>query len=102
MATDTRERILEFIKQYKAAHDGCSPSYQAVVAGVDGVNSTAVVSYHLKRLAEQGFIRLPETRGGKRGIEVVGGRWEMVLTAWGRETYSATCRNEEMGMRRVW
>ena len=69
----TTKNVLEFLKQYKSDHDGCSPTYAQVAEGCR-LASSSVASYHLDKLAGLGLIRMPE---GKRDIEVVGGQWTM-------------------------
>ena len=69
----TTKNVLEFLKLYKAKHDGCSPTYQQIAEGCN-LASSSVASYHLKRLDAAGLIRLPE---GRNDIEIVGGRWMM-------------------------
>jgi len=69
----TTQMVLEFLKQYKSNHDGCSPTYQQIAEGCR-LASPSVASYHLGKLAGLGLIRMPE---GKRDIEIVGGKWTM-------------------------
>ena len=68
------ERIFQYVCRYKATHDGCSPSFEEIMDGVEGVSSTSAVSYNLDKLEGAGRIRMAE--GQNRSIQVVGGRWE--------------------------
>ena len=69
----TTQNVLEFLKQYKSNHDGCSPTCQQIAEGCR-LASSSVASYHLGKLAGLGLIRMPES---KRDIEIVGGKWTM-------------------------
>jgi len=64
--------VLEFIKTYKADHDGVAPTIREIQEGCD-ISSTSVTSYHLDKLEVAGRIRRPFI--ASRSIEVVGGRW---------------------------
>jgi SOS-response transcriptional repressor LexA len=66
--TRTRERILAYIIEYKAAHDGVSPTYDEIMQGV-GVNSKSVISHHIGILVETGYLR--RVIGSPRSLEVV-------------------------------
>lgn len=65
--------VYDAIIEYKAAHDGNSPSNRDLVR-MAGYKSTSGISAALDRLCEAGLIQLPEP-GKTRGIEVVGARW---------------------------
>ena len=69
----TTKNVLEFLKQYKSNHDGCSPTYQQIAEGCR-LASPSVASYHLGKLDAAGLIRMTT---GRRDIEVVGGQWTM-------------------------
>jgi repressor LexA len=63
----TRERVLEFIKEYKERYEN-SPTYREIMEGV-GLASTSTVSRHLKALEEEGLIERDEFR--PRSIRIV-------------------------------
>ncbi len=69
--TDTQQRYLNFIVDYKAENDGLSPTVREIADGV-GVVSSSTVFYMLAKLEELGVIRY---HGRSRGIIVVGGCW---------------------------
>jgi len=71
--SEIAERIFRYVLDYKAEHDGCSPSFEEIMNAVDGVSSTSAVSYNLDKLEEAGRIVMAE--GRNRSIQVVGGRW---------------------------
>lgn len=69
-------RIFSFIVQYKADHDGNSPSILDIGRECR-ISSKSVVAYNLLVLEKAGKICL--VRGKKsRSIEVIGGRWTFV------------------------
>ena len=70
---EVAERIFQYVVSYKAEHGGCSPSFEEIMNGVEGLSSTSAVSYNLDKLEETGRIRMAE--GQNRSIQVVGGRW---------------------------
>ena len=70
---EVMERIFRYVVGYKATHDGCSPSFEEIMDGVEGVSSTSAVSYNLDKLEETGRIKMVE--GRNRSIQVVGGQW---------------------------
>ncbi|MBU0778412.1 hypothetical protein KKF82_09160 [Patescibacteria group bacterium] len=70
---EVMERIFRYVVDYKAEHGGCSPSFEEIMDGVEGVSSTSAVSYNLDKLEGAGRIRMAE--GQNRSIQVVGGRW---------------------------
>lgn len=63
-----RERIYQFIVDFKAQHDGNSPSVREIMTAA-GITSTSVTDYHLRALERQGRIRL--TPYVARGIIVM-------------------------------
>ena len=70
--------IYRFIVDYKAQHDGNSPTLRQIQRAC-GVNSTSVVVSLLNNLELQGLIRRPRNGTDKsRNIEVVGGAWSCV------------------------
>ena len=69
----TREKIYEYIIEYKKENDGNSPSYQEIAKELGGI-STNTVRYQLNCLAAAGLIELPE-KYDAHGIRVVGGTW---------------------------
>ncbi len=64
------ELIFAYICQYKAEHDGNSPTLREIMDGCQ-VSSTSVVVYILDRLENAGRL----TRNGGK-IEITGGKWE--------------------------
>lgn len=74
MAKDWANLIYQAIIDYKADHDGNSPTYLQLMK-MTGVSSTSLVYNHLWVLQDRGLIRL--LGGGRRSgvIEVIGGRW---------------------------
>ncbi|MBW8034859.1 MAG: hypothetical protein FVQ79_04235 [Planctomycetes bacterium] len=69
-----RERILDFIIEYKRNHDGCSPTTRQIMKHCD-ISSTSVAAYHLNVLEHLGKIRRSPDRH-KLNIEVIGGIWD--------------------------
>lgn len=67
-----RERIYQFVLEYKAAHDGNSPTVREIASGC-GLKSLSSVFGHLHNLCKLGQIQIDDT--GSRNIKVVGGRW---------------------------
>ncbi len=64
-----RHGVYKYIIKYKSDNDGLSPSMREIMA--QGVSSTSVVDWHLKKLEQEGKIRC----SGVRGIKVTGGEW---------------------------
>jgi SOS-response transcriptional repressor LexA len=71
---DKREKLFEFILEYKTAHDGNSPTYREMMAAT-GLTTTSMVAWHLEKLEAEGRIERPQQVGNSRVIEVVGGEW---------------------------
>lgn len=69
------EEVLRFVVDYKRGHDGNSPSVREIQEGL-GWDSTSTVAAALRRLEQAGKVRLTGYPG-TRGIEVVGGRWDL-------------------------
>ena len=69
-----RQAIYDFIVSFKMAHDGNGPTMRQVAEAIPNPYgkppSTSVISFHLKKLEEDGRIVR-----GEGGIEIVGGRW---------------------------
>lgn len=65
-------KMLDFITQYKQAHDGNAPTLREI-GDAAGVSSTSLISYYIDELARAGKIR----RAGlaARQIELIGGRY---------------------------
>ena len=95
------DALFEFVCEYKAAHDGKSPSLREIEASGDApYNSTSHISSALRKLEERGLIRLGP-KGATRSIEVVGARWllpeEMVnLEQYVKRTATLAVLNEVM------
>ena len=64
--SDKGEKILEFVTEF-VRENGYAPSVREIGAAV-GLNSTASVSYQLKRLQEQGLLSASGSKGSKRAI----------------------------------
>lgn len=64
--TDTREKILDFIKTFRQ-DNGYSPSVREVAEHC-GVKSPSVVQYHLNHLQEAGFITKDKDRSRSLGV----------------------------------
>lgn len=92
--TPRQRAILAFIVRRCIASGGVPPTFREVGEAV-GLRSTSVVRYHLRRLQDIGAIRMPQTSGSSRGIEVVGATWtpppylEPVLHQAGAEAAAA-------------
>lgn len=71
--TDTTQRVYDYIVWFKREYDGLAPSVREICLEC-GLSSTSTAVYHLRRLVEQGLLRV---LGGRlnRGIMVVGGQW---------------------------
>ncbi len=64
--SDKDRKILEFIHSF-VTENGYAPSVREIGAAV-GLNSTASVSYQLRRLQERGELVMPSGKGSKRAI----------------------------------
>lgn len=73
--TKMHDRVFTFIVTYKRTHDGNAPSLYQIARALGIDKST--VKYHLDRLVDAGHIR----RTGRRGIEVIGGEWQLTDAA---------------------
>jgi hypothetical protein len=69
-STANRERVFEFIVEFKREHDGLAPSWRQIAEECNLAVST--VQYYLFQLEKMKRIRL----NGRRGIEVIGGVWD--------------------------
>ena len=67
-----RKSIFRFVCDYKARHDGISPSVREI-AMYCHISSTSVVNYHILALKRQGAIRFQYNVA--RSIEVIGAHW---------------------------
>lgn len=65
--TETDRRLLAFIREHKAAHEGQAPSIRQIMAALC-LSSTSVVSYNLNRLVENGYLRKGQ---GARALALV-------------------------------
>ena len=65
--TRTRYRILTYIIEYKADHDGVSPTFDEIAEAVGIVKSG--VSRHIGILVETGYLR--RVIGSPRSLEVL-------------------------------
>ena len=66
--SDKGQKILEFLEEF-VRENGYAPSVREIGAAV-GLNSTASVTYQLRRLEERGLLTLPKGKGSKRAIGV--------------------------------
>lgn len=73
----SRQRIYDYIVEYKRGHDGNSPSLREIGEACHLVIS--VVKSHLDRLERDGWINRISKES--RGIEVVGGQWQLYSEA---------------------
>lgn len=89
--TERQQQVLDYIIEYKAAHDGAFPTLRRIMAGC-GVSSTSEASRLVKKLVEAGRLEYSEgelcvvgarwLRPGLRGISVTphrGDHWEARL-----------------------
>ncbi len=67
----TRDRIFNYIVQYKREHDGLAPAITEIAEAC--FLSVSTVKYHLFMLEREDRIRME----GRRRIEVVGGVWDL-------------------------
>jgi SOS-response transcriptional repressor LexA len=72
MGTD--DEVLQYIIEYKAGHDGNSPSIREIKEAM-GMSSSSVVVYYLNKLIRQE--RITRIAGSARSICVKGGRWQL-------------------------
>ena len=68
-----KQDVYSFVCDYKAMHDGNSPTYRQIQEAC-GISSTGMVHYRLHRLQEQGLIELRQV-GTSMVIIVKGGSW---------------------------
>ncbi len=68
---NTRQRVFDFIVNYKLLHDGCAPSYGEIGEAVSISRSTA--SGHVNALIADG--KLDKIHGKPGGLMVEGGAW---------------------------
>lgn len=67
MPTQRQKEVLDFIKKYRELY-GYSPTYKEIAKGL-GLSSKSSVWEHVKRLRDQGFIKIGG--GDARSLEVV-------------------------------
>jgi len=67
MPTQRQKEVLDFIKKYKKLY-GYSPTYKEIAKGL-GLSSKSSVWEHVKRLREQGYLKISE--GDARSLELV-------------------------------
>jgi hypothetical protein len=65
-----RERVFDFVVEFKREHDGLAPSWKQIGDACNLAQST--VQYYLLQLEGMKRLRLK----GRRGIEVIGGTWD--------------------------
>ena len=70
---DTTQRVYDYIVWFKHEYDGLSPSLREICLEC-GLGSTSLAVYHLRRLVDEGRVRMLGS-GMSRGIMVVGGMW---------------------------
>jgi SOS-response transcriptional repressor LexA len=69
-----RERVFEFVTEYKQANDGEFPTIREIADGV-GLASTNTVAMHIDQLIKTGRFSVRYKKGGTRMILVNGGQW---------------------------
>lgn len=80
---DTRGRVLAFVYDYTAAHNGVFPSFQAIVNGL-ALSSKSQVYYHLQKLVEMGELEAINDKC-QVGYRIAGaGYTNPPLPAWAR------------------
>ena len=52
----TSKRVFGFFRRYHRVN-GFSPTIREIMAGVDGLNSTSAVDYHLRSLAKKSLLK---------------------------------------------
>lgn len=71
LTSNTRDLVFDFICQFKAAHDGNSPSVREIARACTLAKST--VDYHLRMLERED--RITWNLHQRRSIEVIGAVW---------------------------
>ena len=80
--TDSNKTLYEYIVQYKRDHDGLSPTYEQIMQNC-GIASKSTVGYKLRRLEDDGLIRLLRNeKNYVQGIMVNRGRWSLSDVVW--------------------
>lgn len=74
---DRCQRLYDFIVEYKRKNDGNSPTYRDVINSVDGLTSSSMVMFYMRKLEIFGLIRWTDPEGTARRVQVVGGHWQM-------------------------
>lgn len=65
---------MDFIVEFKTAHNGNSPTVRGIMEGA-GIGSTSVVAYYLRKLECEGRVKIGGR--GSRYLEVVGSSWSL-------------------------
>ena len=60
--------VYAYIVQYKQEHDGNSPTYRQIAAGL-GYSSVSVIQHYLNMLSKAGLVKM------ENNDLVVGGKW---------------------------
>jgi hypothetical protein len=73
--TEREKAIVQFFKDFQAAHLGCPPSDREIMRAV-GISSTSVVRYHLNdRLGSMGVLKTVGDKGDSRKWVLADGKW---------------------------
>lgn len=72
-----RDKIFDFIVQFKREHDGNSPSIREIMDAC-GLHSTSYVASTLDKLVADGRLMIGRHKNDFRMIFVIGGAWEIV------------------------
>lgn len=71
----TRDKVYDYIVEYKRTHDGNSPTLYEIVDNTP-CSSTSHAKHHLLKLKKEGLIMLGNDKSA-RAIFVVGGEWKI-------------------------
>lgn len=66
-------QVFAYLLEYKARHDGNSPSYREIMSACE-VSTLSLVHHYLNKLEAEG--KLARTEGNARNIEITGGHWQ--------------------------
>lgn len=70
-----REKVYNFIIEFKTENDGCSPSIREICEHCE-ISSTSVTNYYLVQMVKEGRLAFIQ-KGKSRNIMVIGGKWGM-------------------------
>lgn len=73
----TRQKIMDYLIDYKLANDGNSPTLRKIQDACD-ISSLSTLSYHLRVMEDCGTLRLLiGDKDTMQGICINGGKWRM-------------------------